>query len=251
MKRLLRGSFIPAFLIVLWEATSRTGLLKFEYLSRPTDILVAGVGALIDGSIFLATWQTFEAAAFGLLLAIIIGVLAGVILGLSSTTERVVGPTIEAFRPIPAVAFIPLSLLLFGFGLPMEGMIVTYACVWPILISTIHAVRGIEPRLHEVARTLEFSFVERVWKIIIPAAFSRINVGIRVAVGFALVVAVTVEIIVNPRGLGYSLMIAQQSLRVDLMYAQLLWLSIVGYAINVVLKNVRTSQPVLATGINP
>ena len=76
------------------------------------------------------------------------------------------------------------------------------------------------------------SFATRLWKIILPAALSRINVGIRVAVGFALVVAVTVEIIVNPRGLGYSLILAQQSLRVDLMYAQLLWLSIVGYAIN-------------------
>ena len=54
----------------------------------------------------------------------------------------------------------------------------------------------------------------------------------RVAVGFALVVAVTVEIVVNPRGLGYSLIVAQQSLRIDLMYAQLLWLSILGYAVN-------------------
>lgn len=243
MQRLLRAALVPALLILFWEISSRTGLLTMEYLSRPSDILRAGIGALLDGSILLATWQTFEAAFLGLLLAIVVGVLTGTILGLSMTAERITGPTIEALRPIPAVAFIPLSLLLFGFGLSMEGAVVAYACVWPILISTIAAVRGIEPRLLEVARALEMPFATQLRKIIIPAALSRINVGIRVAVGFALVVAVTVEIIVNPRGLGYNLILAQQSLRVDLMYAQLLWLCIVGYAINALLRTVRTAQP--------
>jgi NitT/TauT family transport system permease protein len=69
----------------------------------------------------LATAQTFEAAALGLAIAVVAGVLAGTTLGLSRPIERTVGPTIEALRPIPAVAFIPLTLLLFGFGLPMEG----------------------------------------------------------------------------------------------------------------------------------
>jgi ABC-type nitrate/sulfonate/bicarbonate transport system permease component len=251
MRRLLRASVFPVLIILLWEITSRTGLLQFEYLSRPSDILLAGHSVLLDGSILLATWQTFEAALFGLMLAVLVGILAGTILGLSSTTERIVGPTIEALRPIPAVAFIPLSLLLFGFGLPMEGMVVAYACVWPILIATIGAVRGIEPRLLEVARALELSFSARLWKIVLPAALSRINVGIRVAVGFALVVAVTVEIIVNPRGLGYSLILAQQSLRVDLMYAQLLWLCIVGYAINAALRTVKIAQPSIHVGGRP
>lgn len=248
MQRLLRASVFPVLVILLWEITSRTGLLQFEYLSRPSDIALAGYGALLDGSILLATWQTFEAALFGLLLAILVGILTGTVLGLSTTTEKIVGPTIEALRPIPAVAFIPLSLLLFGFGLPMEGMVVAYACVWPILIATIGAVRGIEPRLLEVARALELSFAARLWKIVLPAALSRINVGIRVAVGFALVVAVTVEIIVNPRGLGYSLILAQQSLRVDLMYAQLLWLCIVGYGINAAVRTMKMAQPSIHVG---
>lgn len=61
----------------------------------------------------------------------------------------------------------------------------------------------------------------------------------------------TVEIIVNPRGLGYSLILAQQSLRVDLMYAQLLWLSIIGYAINAALRTLKTAQPSLQVGGRP
>jgi ABC-type nitrate/sulfonate/bicarbonate transport system permease component len=99
-------------------------------------------------------------------------------------------------------------------------------------------VKAIEPRLLEVADVLEMTFVERLRKIILPAAFARINVSLRVAAGIALVVAVTVEIVLNPRGLGYSLILAQQSMRVDVMYAQLLWLCVIGYAFNVVLLKI-------------
>ena len=117
VQRFIRGIIVPALAIAVWEAASWTGILKLEFLSRPSDILAAGIDGLRDGSILLATAQTFEAAALGLAIAVVAGVLAGTILGLSRPIERTVGPTIEALRPIPAVAFIPLTLLLFGFGL--------------------------------------------------------------------------------------------------------------------------------------
>jgi NitT/TauT family transport system permease protein len=213
-------------------------VLTLESLSRPSDIFLAGIAGLGDGSILVATGQTFETALVGLSIAAIAGIISGAVLGLSPVLERVVDPTIEALRPIPAVAFIPLALMMFGFGVSMEATIVAYACVWPILIVTISAVKAIEPRLLEVADVLEMTFVERLRKIILPAAFARINVSLRVAAGIALVVAVTVEIVLNPRGLGYSLILAQQSMRVDVMYAQLLWLCVIGYAFNVVLLKI-------------
>jgi ABC-type nitrate/sulfonate/bicarbonate transport system permease component len=246
MKRILIGSILPALFVAIWEISSRTGFLTLESLSRPSDILRAGIAGLADGSILVATGQTFETALFGLAVAAVAGIIAGAVLGLSPVLERVVDPTIEALRPIPAVAFIPLALMMFGFGISMEATIVAYACVWPILIVTISAVKAIEPRLLEVADTLEMNFIERLRKIILPAAFVRINVGLRVATGIALVVAVTVEIVLNPRGLGYSLMLAQQSLRVDIMYAQLLWLCVIGYVLNALLRNIGPASIVLS-----
>jgi ABC-type nitrate/sulfonate/bicarbonate transport system permease component len=244
MQRLLIGSILPALFIAVWETTSRTGVLTLESLSRPSDILFAGIDGLGDGSILLATIQTFETALLGLAIAAVAGILVGSVLGLSPALERITGPTIESLRPIPAVAFMPLALMMFGFGIAMEATIVAYACVWPILIVTISAVQAIEPRLLEVADVLEMSFTERLRKVIFPAAFARINVGLRVATGIALVVAVTVEIVLNPRGLGYSLVLAQQSLNVGAMYAQLFWLCVVGYALNAAIRNVGTGMPV-------
>ena len=236
LRSLARGTIVPVVLLCAWEAGSRSGTIPTDMLSRPSSIFAAMIVGLRDGSILLATWQTFESALLGLAIAAVIGILAGAVLGLSPAVERVTGPTIEALRPIPAVAFIPLALMMFGFGVGLEASIVAYACVWPILIVTTAAVRSIEPRLLDVADAMELPFVERLGKIILPAAFARINVGLRIGVGIALVVAVTTEVVLNPRGLGYSLVLAQQSLNVALMYAQLLWLCVVGYLLNAALR---------------
>jgi NitT/TauT family transport system permease protein len=235
VRRILRGALLPALVFLLWEAGSRAGLLPMDTFSRPSDVALAFAGGFADGSIPLATWQTVQAALFGFAVAAAAGILVGVILGLSPPLERTVGPSIEALRPIPAVALMPLTLLLFGFGLRMEAGVVAFACVWPILLVTVAAVRGIEPRLLEVAHALQLSFAARLRKIILPAALGRIVVGLRVAVSISLIVAVTVEIVMNPRGLGYGMIIAQQSLKPDLMYAQLLWLAVLGWGLNALL----------------
>ena len=91
---------------------------------------------------------------------------------------------------------------------------------------------GVEPRLIQVARALGFGLASCVWKIILPAALPRIFVAFRLAVGIALIVAVTVEIAANPLGLGYNMMLAQQTLQPELMFALLFWLGIMGWALN-------------------
>jgi NitT/TauT family transport system permease protein len=236
MKRVARGAVVPVLLVLLWEAGSRSGQLPMDSFSRPSLVALAFAQGVGDGSILLATWQTFEAALAGFSLAALAGILCGAVLGLSPRLERVVGPSIDALRPVPSVALIPLALLLFGFGLRMEASVVAFACFWPVLLMTIAAVRGIEPRLLEVARLLELSYLQQMRKIILPAALGRIAVGLRLALGISLVVAVTVEIVLNPRGLGHSMIAAQQALRSDLMYAQLLWLGALGLLLNYVSK---------------
>jgi sulfonate transport system permease protein len=141
--------------------------------------------------------------------------------------------SIEVLRPIPSVALIPLVMLAWGFGFRMEIAVITFASVWPMLILTQAAVRQVEPRLLEVAQALQLSPRARFTKIVLPAMVPRLFVALRLGVAIALVVAVTVEIAANPHGMGYALIIAQQSLDPALMLAWLFWIGVVGYAINV------------------
>jgi ABC-type nitrate/sulfonate/bicarbonate transport system permease component len=130
---------------------------------------------------------------------------------------------------------IPVALVALGFGYRLEIAIVSFACLWPLLILTRAAVSGVEPRLIEVARALRLSPWARIVKIVAPASLPRIFVAFRLAAGISLIVAVTVEIAVNPIGLGYGVMTAGQALRPELMLAYLFWIGLVGYGLNALL----------------
>jgi len=175
------------------------------------------------------------AAFAGLAIGSVIGLALGIAFGVSNVLDRLMEVTIEAIRPIPSIALLPIALIALGFGYRMEIVIVAFACVWPMLILSRTAVRGVEPRLMEVSRALRLTPVQRIIKIIIPAALPRIFVAFRLSAGIALIVAVTVEIAINPLGLGAGIMQAQQALRADLMLAYLVWIGIVGYALNLAL----------------
>src|SRR5690349_24279076 len=113
MARSWRALAIPLALLLIWEVAADTGWLDLEFLSRPSHILIAGISGLADGTFLRTTWQTLEAVLFGLSIALVIGVLAGILLGLSRFSEIASRPVVESLRSIPSIALAPLSLLLF------------------------------------------------------------------------------------------------------------------------------------------
>jgi ABC-type nitrate/sulfonate/bicarbonate transport system permease component len=230
-----RAFALPVIILAVWELAGRTIAPPTDSTTRPSDIVSALISAAADGSLLKATAETLGAAVGGFAFAVIFGVGLAIPLGLSTRLRNVIGPSIELVRPVPPVALIPLGILMFGFGPSMETMIIAFACTWPVLGMSIAAVRGIEPRLIEVARNLELGLSERVTKIILPFIVPRLFVGLRLAAGVALVVAVTVEIAANPRGVGYELILAQQNLRPDRAYGLLLWIGCLGWALNAAL----------------
>src|SRR3954470_17071357 len=230
-----KAALLPIATVLALELWARAVHLQSDALAPPSAIAAAMVEAFADGSILIATRDTLAAAFAGLAAGGLIGLGFGIALGLWTVLDRLLEVTIETLRPIPSVALLPIALIALGFGYRMEIVIVAFACLWPILILSRAAVRGIEPRLMEVARALRLPPAQRVWKIIIPAALPRIFVAFRLSAGIALIVAVTVEIAINPLGLGAGIMLAQQALRPDLMLAYLVWIGIIGYALNILL----------------
>ena len=228
----LRAFAVPAVLLAALEWYARTIGVNSDALAPPSAAAQAFVKAVADGSLFTATAFTLQAAALGLGLGALLGVGLGIVLGLSQRAAATGFLAIEFLRPIPSVALIPISMLVFGFGLRMELSVVAFATFWPLLILTQAAVRQVEPRLLEVAAALQLGVWDRTWKIVLPAVLPRLFVALRLGVAIALVVAVTVEIAANPNGMGYALMISQQSLDPALMLAWLFWIGVVGVAIN-------------------
>jgi ABC-type nitrate/sulfonate/bicarbonate transport system permease component len=227
-----RPFVFPAVLLGALEVWARTAGRGSDALAPPSAAVRAFVGAAGDGSLLAATAFTLGSAGLGLLIGAGLGLALGTLLGLSRRAARLASLSVEVARPVPSVALIPLALLVFGFGLRMEVSVVAFACLWPMLVLTQAAVQQVEPRLLEVAQALQLSSWQRFVWIVGPAIVPRLFVALRLGVAIALVVAVTVEIAANPHGMGYALIIAQQSLDPALMLAWLGWVGAVGFAIN-------------------
>jgi ABC-type nitrate/sulfonate/bicarbonate transport system permease component len=198
-----------------------------DSLAPPSEVLAAFLEAARDCSLIAAKRDTLISAFGGLILGAGLGLVFGLALGSFRTVDRLLELALELLRPIPSGAVIPIALVVLGFGYQLEIVIVAVACLWPLLVLSGAAVRGIETRPIEVSRALRLSPLQEAMKIIAPAALPRIFLAFRLAVGISLVVAVTVEIAVNPQGLGYEAMVASQALRPALMLANIMWIGII------------------------
>jgi NitT/TauT family transport system permease protein len=238
--RLKAGSFraalLPLALIVLAQVAATVSQLQSDSLASPLDIAAAFVSVMADGSLLQATADTLLAALAGCVLGVGAGSLLGIVLGLVRVMDDALDLTIELLRPVPVVALIPVVMMLLGFGRQMEIVIIAVGMLWPALVLARAAVKGVEPRLLEVSRVLQLSFSARLTKIVLPAILPQLFMSIKLAAGYALVVAVTVEITANPLGLGYGMMMAQQALRPAEMFAYLVWIGAIGWLISLLLS---------------
>lgn len=233
--RYSRALLVPTFALLCAEILLRLFVSDSDVLVPPSAIFDGIRQALADGTLYNATRDTLLAGLAGLLLGAVPGAVVGLCLGLSRFAARTFFLSIEILRPIPAVALIPLAMLVFGFGYRMEAAIIGFATFWPALILAQHAVAEIPGTLIEASRSLCLSRTRTIFSIILPAAAPRLFSGLRFCVGYALIVAVTVEILSNPQGLGYALSISQQTLHPDVMLAMLVWVGIIGWSLNAIL----------------
>jgi ABC-type nitrate/sulfonate/bicarbonate transport system permease component len=235
----LRAAVVPLALVFSAQVLGKFDVIGSDNLATPSEIGIALTAALRDGELLRATLQTLAMTGAGLLIGGLFGTLVGAACGISRITDRLAQFPIEALRPIPSLALLPIALLIYGFGYGMEIAVVAFSAIWPMLILTRAAVLRIEPRLMEVARLLDLNALQIGGKLLLPAMLPQLFVALRLSVGISLIVAVTVEITANPLGLGYGMLNAQQSLHPALALAFLVWIGVLGWAINGLLELVQ------------
>ena len=234
-----RGAALPVLLLFVFEILWRSGFLQSASVAPPSQIAQAFAAGIIDGSILLATSQTLASVFGGLVIGGGIGLILGILLAMFPVLYWITEIPFETVRPIPSVALIPLVLLIFGLGFAMEITLVAKTSLWPVFFLTLASVRGVKRRLIEFSQLLGMGLVDKAFKIILPAALPGIFVGVRIALGAALIVAVTIEIAANPLGLGYAMMMAQERSQPALMFAYLIWLGVIGWAMNAALLHIQ------------
>jgi ABC-type nitrate/sulfonate/bicarbonate transport system permease component len=162
----------------------------------------------------------------------VVAVGAGLCLGLWRWLHNAFEPLIELLRPMPSPATIPIAILFLGIGDEMKVAVTAYACAWPILLNTIDGVRSVDRILFATAATFRLSPWARFWKVVLPAAAPQIVTGLRVSLAIALILVTTAEMVVSNDGLGYYVLDSQRTFRMPQMYAAVVALGVIGYALN-------------------
>ncbi|MER6998752.1 ABC transporter permease [Streptomyces sp. NPDC000410] len=221
-----------AALILLWETAPRLGLVDRTFLPPVSEVAVAWWQLAADGQLADNTWASLTRSFIGFGLAVVVAVPLGLLIGWYRPVADVLGPLLEVFRNTAALALLPVVVLLLGIGETSKISIVVYACTWPILLSTISAVRTVDPTLFRLASSLDLSAPRLFQKVILPASVPVVFTGIRLAGAASILVLVAAEMIGAKAGLGYLINASQYNFAIPQMYAGIITISAIGVAFN-------------------
>ena len=228
------GSFL--LIVVLWDLAVR--LLKIPAYLVPAPLAVVQTLSEQWRLLALHSWWTTLTVLAGFAAAAVVAVPLAVVIVVSSVAERLLYPPMVATQSIPKIALAPLFVVWFGFGVTPKVAVAFLIAFFPIVIDTIVGLRGIDPAMLQLARTMGAPGYRVFLKFSLPHALPSIFGGLKVASTLAVVGALTGEFIGSDKGLGYVLLQASGNLNTPLLFATLVVLSVLAmvffYAVEVV-----------------
>jgi len=168
----------------------------------------------------------------GYAISVVLGVAAGVLLGLSRTLATALEPVLQFLRALPPPALIPVSLLVFGAGDSAKVFLIVLGALWPVLLNTVDGVRGVDPTALDMARSYRIPARARLTRVVLPAALPRIFAGARTALSIAIILMVVSELVGAANGVGHTVQLAQRGFNIPEMWAGTVLLGLVGFAFN-------------------
>jgi NitT/TauT family transport system permease protein len=193
--------------VLMWHLLTANDVdlwLRFSNLPGPTDTLSELGTKLTEGGLVSDMWASTWRILQGFALGAVLGVAAGVGIGRSSWVSDVLSPVFEVLRPIPAIAWVPISILLFAEN--EQGMVfITFlAALFPVVVATRHAVHALPLAWEDAVRTMGGSRRTILWRVVLPGALPGIFSGLSVAVGVGWICVISAEMISGKSGVGYQ-----------------------------------------------
>ncbi len=193
--------------LLLWDLAAtrhaNLGIVNFASVPSPADVAAAAWKLLHSAKLWRHLSSSLMRVGFGFGAAMLIGVLLGLLIGRWRWAHDTLLPPLELLRPIPAVAWIPLAILIFPSS---EGSMVYITCIgalFPILLNTIHGAESVDPRLIAAARSLGTRRLRLFTEVIVPGAAPSIATGLSIGMGTCWFCLVTAEMIAGQYGIGY------------------------------------------------
>ena len=213
---LLGGGVIVA-LLLLWEIASDLHWINPIFSSSPSRIVISGWKLFKDGSIIVHILASGQVFVYGYLLAALVGIPAGILLGWFKKASQAFGPII-AFYTTPRIALMPLFIIWFGLGLGSRLALVFLSAVFPLIVNMQTAVANLDQDLTRVARAYGATQRQIFWTIALPQSIPFLLTGLRLATGRALLGVVGAEVFGGAEGLGYLIQYAGATFQTDKVF---------------------------------
>lgn len=222
----------PLALLLLWQVVTALKLFPPEVLVSPAAVVAAFGEIVATGELQRHLSESLTRLGWGFGFGATFGLAFGVALALSKTVERIFGPTFQALRQVPVLAFIPMLILLLGIDEVFKVVIIAKAAFFPVALAAYDSIKGLPKSHFEVAALYKTPWWVLVGRILIPATLPNILAGARLSLTRAWLVLVAAELIVADSGLGQMMEMGRQMFRLDIVMVGVIVAGVIGFGLD-------------------
>lgn len=230
----LYSAFVLIGIMIIWFFLAKkinNNLLLPDFVLTSKEFVRAWSDAYTMHNLLITLERVFR----GFLIASIIGLPLGLIMGYSKSALLAISPVINSIRQVPIMAWIPLSIVWFGLGNGPTIFLITMSAIFPLIINTIDGVRGIDPNYINAARSMGAGSFNIMKDIIFPGALPSFLTGCRLAIGLGWMSVICAEFIATSKGFGFILVEAQQRIETPRLYALMIMSAVIGFSMDRIL----------------
>jgi NitT/TauT family transport system permease protein len=255
--RWVEGAIVPVALLLLWQGICDFGLVDPRKLPSPLAVAIRWWAYIypqtpfdaskdffpawvFSGEFIMDAWSSLYRVIAGFVVGAGLALPFGLAMGASDKVYRWFNPLLQVLRPIPPIAYIPLSILWFGLGDPPAIFLIALGAFFPVLINTITGVRAVDSIYLRAARNLGASNFTIFRRVILPAATPYILSGVRIGIGTAFIVVIVAEMIAVNNGLGFRILEAREYFWSDKIIAGMLSIGLIGLAIDTLVNRLNS-----------
>lgn len=204
-------SLTVLIVLFLWQVVTASGAVSPAEFPTMTDSMGALGKEFMSAGLWTAVGSTMLGWFLGMVITIVLGLIVGTALVSNDFAQRSAAPVIEIFKAIPAIAILPLVILVAGSTMPMKVFLICFAAFWPFVIQVIYGVRSMDPIVLDTSRALGVRGALRFFSVTIPSASPYLLTGMRIASAQALILSVVAEMVGGAQGIGRNILLAQNS----------------------------------------
>ncbi|MEU1268693.1 ABC transporter permease [Streptomyces sp. NPDC005799] len=218
----------PVAILLAWEALARAGVVSKTYAPAPTSIVKSAVDLWQQGVLGPDLAISLQRAGIGLAIGLTVGVVTGVLGGLLRSGEYLFNGLVQVLNTIPLLAVLPLMIVWFGIDELTKVLLISFGAGVPMYLNLFAAIRGVDQRLIEMARTTGAGTWRLVTRVLVPGALPGFLVGLRFSLAYSVLGLVAAETVNADKGLGFLITQGQTYLQTNQVFVGLVIYSLLG-----------------------